>query len=81
MIRRLRHFFSGHNWITASAVFNKPVGCAILPTYVEQWRAAVGFTVILRTCPCGKTKTLTLLGDHTGVKAQGELEALNRMMR
>ncbi len=82
MIRRLRHFLSGHDWTIVSAVFNPKVGYyGLWPGNTDQWRAAVGFTVILESCHCGATKTVTPLGDHSGVKAQTELETLNRMMR
>jgi len=81
VIYRLKHFFTGHQWVITSSVFNRPSSFNFTPSCDNHWRAIHGYTVILRSCSCGASRNNTAIGDHSAIKAQSELDALERMVR
>lgn len=85
-MKRLKHWLSRHEYRVMSAVFTKPRAddfcfTFFAPSNHSEKQMAYGFTTIYMLCECGKLRIVELYGDHSGVKAQGELAELERMAR
>ena len=90
MLKKFWHFLIGHNFKTITAVYNKPVppsfaggSMSMIPTEVEDFLMPFmhGQTEVMDQCSCGAVRIYRLIGDHSGIKSQKELEELNRMMK
>jgi hypothetical protein len=82
MIRRLYHrLVSGHNWRTDSIVFNLRTKTVSLNCDWEREQMELhGFTEIAKSCACGASKTIRLIGDHCEQARSDELTELRKMV-
>ncbi len=78
---RIKHWFTRHNWKIVTAVYIPPVGCCWTPTCHDYKMAAYGFTEIIERCDCGARRFAEVLGNHSGIKSEQELEMLERMIQ
>jgi hypothetical protein len=82
MILRLWHAIAvGHRWRVVSAVFNRPdASASILCTPTEgETRRLWGFTELFESCACGARRRRRLIGDHSHIATNAELNELERL--
>lgn len=77
----MKHFFGNHQWKVISAAYVAPKAAAFRGLDFMDECLIHGFTTIVEHCECGMTRDRSMLGDHSGIKQQSELNELERMIR
>lgn len=83
-MNRIWHFLTQHQWRIASAAYVPPSHSVISPysgLSRDEKLCGFGFTEIVEKCECGARRFATVFGNHSGLKSDSELVALERMMR
>lgn len=83
-MKHIWHLLTQHQWRVASAAYVPPAHSVFSPCSGlsrDEKLCGFGFTEIVETCDCGARRFATVLGNHSGLKSDSELAALERMVR